>query len=143
MTSGAKIFYGLGLFLGIMAALYITVTMLVKDAGNVLGVEWAGATGLVMATLLSLMLGGYLHLTDTKTDIAPYDWEEAEIEDGAGVLGFFSASSIWPFAMTVSIVIMGAGLAWWHLWLVVFGAACLIYTTTMLNLQYGLPPEKH
>ena len=45
--------------------------------------------------------------------------------------------------MTVSIVVMGAGLAWWHLWLVLFGAAMLIWATTMLNLQYGLPPEKH
>ena len=59
------------------------------------------------------------------------------------MLGFFSASSIWPFWMTVSIVVMGAGLAWWHLWLVAFGAVMLIWATTMLNLQYGLPPEKH
>ena len=96
-----------------------------------------------MAFLLALMLAGYLHLTDNKTDIGPADWEEAEIEDGAGVLGFFSASSIWPFVMTVAIVIMSYGIAFWHLWLLAFGAVVLIWAGTMLNLQYGLPPEKH
>ncbi|HIW96632.1 MAG TPA: cytochrome c oxidase subunit 4 [Candidatus Corynebacterium gallistercoris] len=143
MTSGAKLFYGVATFLGIATVLYILGTIFLNDAGNLIGLEWAGATGLVMSTLLALMLAGYLHLTDSKTDITPSDWEEAEIEDGAGVLGFFSASSIWPFVMTVSIVVMGAGLAWWHLWLVVFGAVMLIWSATMLNLQYGLPPEKH
>lgn len=143
MTSGAKLFYGIGTFFVVVTVIYVLATMYVDDKGSLMGLEWAGATGLTMATLLAFMLAGYLHLTDNKTDIGPADWEEAEIEDGAGVLGFFSASSIWPFAMTVSIVVMGAGLAWWHLWLVVFGAACLIYCATQLNLQYGLPPEKH
>ncbi|WP_295645619.1 cytochrome c oxidase subunit 4 [uncultured Corynebacterium sp.] len=143
MTSGAKLFYGIALFFGVMDLLYILATIFLKDAGSLIGLEWAGATGLTMAFLLALMLAGYLHLTDNKTDIGPADWEEAEIEDGAGVLGFFSASSIWPFAMTVAIVIMAYGIAFWHLWLLAFGAVVLIWAGTMLNLQYGLPPEKH
>ena len=143
MTSGAKLFYGIALFVGVMDVFYILATIFFKDAASLAGLEWAGATGLTMAFLLAMMLAGYLHLTDSKTDIGPADWEEAEIEDGAGVLGFFSASSIWPFAMTVAIIIMAYGLAFWHLWLVAFGAVVLIWAGTMLNLQYGLPPEKH
>lgn len=143
MTSGAKLFYGIALFFGVIDLLYILATIFLKDAASLIGLEWAGATGLTMAFLLALMLAGYLHLTDNKTDIGPADWEEAEIEDGAGVLGFFSASSIWPFAMTVAIVIMAYGIAFWHLWLLAFGAVVLIWAGTMLNLQYGLPPEKH
>lgn len=143
MTSGAKLFYGIAAFLAIVTTVYIIATALVKDPGSLQGLEWAGTTGLVMSFLLSLMLAGYLHLTDNKTDISPMDWEEAEIVDGAGVLGFFSASSIWPFVMTIAIIIMAFGLAFWHLWLVVFGAVVLIWSGTMLNLQYGLPPEKH
>lgn len=143
MTSGAKLFYGIAVFFGVVSVVYIIATALVKDAGSMQGLEWAGATGMVMATLLALMLAGYLHLTDNKTDISPMDWEEAEIVDGAGVLGFFSASSIWPFVMTVAIIIMAYGLAFWHLWLLAFGAVILIWAGTMLNLQYGLPPEKH
>lgn len=143
MAAGAKLFYGIGVFFTFATVLYILGTMYVNDAGSVMRLEWAGATGLVLATLLAFMLAGYLHLTESKSDIGPSDWEEAEIEDGAGVLGFFSASSIWPFTMTVAIVIMAYGLGFWHLWLVVFGAAVLIWSGTMLNLQYGLPPEKH
>ncbi len=143
MTSGSKLFYSIATFLGAMTVIYILGTKYLADSGSLGGVEWAGATGLVMATLLALMLAGYLHLTDSKTDISPMDWEEAEIEDGSGVLGFFSASSIWPFVMTVAIILMAYGLAFWHLWLVIFGAVVLIFGGTMLNLQYGLPPEKH
>ncbi|AEI09115.1 cytochrome C oxidase polypeptide 4 [Corynebacterium resistens DSM 45100] len=143
MTSGAKLFYGIALFFGVMDVFYILATIFLKDSASLIGLEWAGATGLTMAFLLALMLAGYLHLTDNKTDIGPADWEEAEIEDGAGVLGFFSASSIWPFVMTVAIVIMSYGIAFWHLWLLAFGAVVLIWAGTMLNLQYGLPPEKH
>ncbi|QFQ02117.1 Cytochrome c oxidase polypeptide 4 [Corynebacterium urogenitale] len=143
MTSGAKLFYGIAVFLGIVTTVYIIATSMVKDPGSLMGLEWAGTTGLVMSTLLALMLAGYLHLTDNKTDISPADWEEAEIVDGSGVLGFFSASSIWPLVMTIAITIMAFGLAFWHLWLVVFGAVILIWSGTMLNLQYGLPPEKH
>ncbi|MGV0397943.1 aa3-type cytochrome oxidase subunit IV [Corynebacterium suicordis] len=143
MAAGAKLFYGIAIFFGIVTTVYIIATALVKDSASLQGLEWAGATGLVMATLLALMLAGYLHLTEAKSDIGPSDWEEAEIEDGAGVLGFFSASSIWPVMMTVGVIIMAYGLAFWHIWMVLFGAAVLVWATTKMNLQYGLPPEKH
>ncbi len=143
MTSGAKLFYGIGTFFTVMTVLYFLATHFVKDAGNLQGIEWSGATGLVMATLLAFMLAAYLHITDNKSDIGPADWEQAEIEDGAGILGFFSASSIWPFVMTVAIALMAYGIAFWHLWLLFWAAGILIWAGTMLNLQYGLPPEKH
>ncbi|MBF0580743.1 MULTISPECIES: aa3-type cytochrome oxidase subunit IV [Corynebacterium] len=143
MAAGAKLFYAIATFFGVVTIVYMVATSLVKDSGSLQGLEWAGGTGLFMAFLLALMLGVYLHLTESKSDIGPADWEEAEIVDGAGVLGFFSASSIWPFVMTVAITIMAYGLAFFHLWLVAFGAAVLIWSGTMLNLQYGLPPEKH
>ena len=143
MRQTAKLMYGLAAFLVVMTVLYFFATSKLNDNGNAQGIEWAGGTGLVLATLLCLFLGGYFHLTNAKADIEPKDWEQAEIEDGAGVLGFFSASSIWPFVMTVAIVILGAGIAWWHYWLIVMGAVILIWSATMLNLQYGAPPEKH
>ena len=115
MRQTAKLMYGLAAFLVVMTVLYFFATSKLNDNGNAQGIEWAGGTGLVLATLLCLFLGGYFHLTNAKADIEPKDWEQAEIEDGAGVLGFFSASSGWPFLMAFAI---------------------------MLNLQYGLPPEK-
>ncbi|KAB1502475.1 cytochrome-c oxidase [Corynebacterium sp. 320] len=143
MASGAKLFYGIALFFAIVTTVYIIGTITVDHSAALKGIEWSGVVGMTLGGLLALMLAVYLHLTESKSDIGPADWEEAEIEDGEGVLGFFSASSIWPFAMTVSIVILGLGIGFWHYWLIVAGAVCLIYTATMLNLQYGLPPEKH
>ena len=55
MKSSAKIFYGLTVFLAVMAVLYILATMKIADAGSIRGLEWAGATGLVLATGLTLM----------------------------------------------------------------------------------------
>ena len=98
---------------------------------------------MVLAMLLCLMLGGYLHFTDNRSDIAPEDWEEAETEDAAGILGFFSPSSIWPFTMAMAICVLGLGIAFWQLWLLALGAVFLIWATTMLSLQYGIPREKH
>ena len=83
MKSSAKIFYGLTVFMGIMAVIYILATRNVSDTGSVQGLEWAGATGLALAAGLTLMLGAYFHFTERRIDILPQDWEEAEIEDGA------------------------------------------------------------
>ena len=148
MKSAAKLFYGLTVFLGFMAVVYIFGTQYLQDTGNVINesqgrLEWAGATGLVLAALMTLMLGGYFHFTERRSDTTPADFEEAEIADGAGTLGFFSASSIWPFVMTMGILLMGYGIAFMAYWLIVLGAVILIVSGTKLNTQYITPPEKH
>lgn len=148
MKSASKLFYGLSVFLAVMAAVYIYATGWVLDSGNVINanhgrVEAAGATGLVMSTALTLFLGVYFHFTETRADITPADAEEAEIADGAGTLGFFSASSIWPFAMTMAILILGVGIVFWNFWPILFGGAALIWAATRLNTQYYVPAEDH
>ena len=143
MGTGARVFYAIGTFLALMAVFYIIATSWVGEDAWLFGLEWIGAVALVLATAMAFMLGVYLDFTERRMDIVPEDWEEAEIEDGAGVLGFFSPSSIWPFAMAMAICILGLGIAFWQLWLLAIGAVCLIGTTTMLSLQYGIPREKH
>ncbi|QPK82706.1 cytochrome c oxidase subunit 4 [Corynebacterium qintianiae] len=143
MGPGSKVFYGLGTFLALMAVFYILATTWIGDDAYLFGIEWVGSVGLVLATALAFMLAVYLDFTERRMDIVPEDWEEAEIEDGAGVLGFFSPHSIWPFAMASAILFLGLGLAFWQLWLAAIGAVLLIWTTTQLNLQYGIPREKH
>lgn len=133
----------MGTFLALIALFYILATTWVGDDAYLFGIEWVGSVGLVLATALSFMLAVYLDFTERRMDIVPEDWEEAEIEDGAGVLGFFSPNSIWPFAMAAAIFFLGLGIAFWQLWLVAIGAVLLIWTTTQLNLQYGIPREKH
>lgn len=143
MGTGSKVFYAIGTFLALMAVFYILATAWIGEDAYLFGVEWVGAVGLVLATVMSFMLGGYLDITERRMDIVPEDWEEAEIEDGAGVLGFFSPSSIWPFTMAMAICVLGLGIAFWQLWLLALGAVFLIWATTMLSLQYGIPREKH
>ncbi|MCS4488985.1 cytochrome c oxidase subunit 4 [Corynebacterium sp. ES2794-CONJ1] len=150
MRGSSRIMYSITVFLAIMSVLYFLATMYVDDTGNRFvadgggyNFEWAGGVSLILATLLALMLGAYLHFTEVRMDVVPEDWEEAEISDGAGTLGFFSPSSIWPAAMSGAIALLGFGIVFMHYWLIALGAVALIYTTTMLNLQYGLPKEKH
>lgn len=143
MKSSAKIFYGVTVFLAVMAVIYIVATQKVSDTGSIQGLEWAGTAGLVLAAGMTLMLGAYFHFTERRIDILPEDWEEAEVEDKAGMLGFFSPSSIWPFAMSMAIMILGFGICFMAYWLILMGAVLLILTGVMLNLQYGIPREKH
>ncbi|CCI82989.1 aa3-type cytochrome oxidase subunit IV [Corynebacterium otitidis] len=143
MKSSSKIMFGLTTFLGLIAVVYIIATVMVRDDAYLQGAEWAGIVGLVLSAGLTAMLGGYIHITEKRTDILPEDWEEAEVEDKAGVLGFFSASSIWPFLMSVAVLVLGLGVIYLHWWLIVFGAAFLVFTVVMLNMQYNIPQEKH
>ncbi|MDY5786190.1 MULTISPECIES: cytochrome c oxidase subunit 4 [unclassified Corynebacterium] len=143
MGTGSKVFYAIGTFLLLMGVFYILATMWVGDDAYLFGVEWVGAVGLVLATALAFMMAVYLDFTERRMDIVPEDWEEAEIEDGAGVLGFFSPHSIWPLAMSGAVFFLGLGIAFWQLWLVAIGAVLLVWTTTQLSLQYGIPREKH
>ena len=143
MATGSKVFYAIGTFLALMAVFYMISTAWIGEDAYLYGLEWVGGVGLVLATALCFMLAVYLDITERRMDVVPEDWEEAEVEDGADVLGFFSPSSIWPFAMSGAVMFLGLGIAFWQLWLVVFGAVFLVWTTTQLNLQYGIPREKH
>ncbi|RNE49513.1 cytochrome c oxidase subunit 4 [Corynebacterium alimapuense] len=143
MRSSAKLMYSIAAFLAVMAGVYIFATSYVADDAYLFRTEWVGITALVLSFGLALMLGAYLHFTERRIDILPEDWEEAEVADKAGILGFYSPNSIWPATMAGAIMVLGLGIAFWFFWLIALGAVLLIWATTMLNLQYGLPKEKH
>ena len=143
MKSSSKIMYSLTVFLAVLAVIYILGTMHVNDRGSVMGLEWVGATALVLSAGLTMMLGVYIHVTERRTDVLPEDWEEAEVADKAGTLGFFSPGSIWPAAMSGAVGLLGFGLVFTQYWLVVVGLLALVYTCAKLNFQYGVPREKH
>ncbi len=143
MKSSSKVMYGLTVFLVAMAVIYIVSTMHVDDKGSVPGLEWVGATAFVLSAGLTLMLAVYLHLTERRTDVLPEDWEEAEVQDKAGTLGFFSPGSIWPAAMSGAVGFLGLGIIFFHYWMIAVGALLLIFAVAKLNFQYGVPREKH
>lgn len=143
MRVGAKVFYGIFTYLLISEIVYIFAVNFVKDDGYRHGPEWAGMVAMALAALLALMLAVYIQFTDARSDVLPEDWEEAETEDSAGILGFFSPGSIWPFMMTMAIAVLGLGIIFMYYWMIVLGAIMLVWSTAKLSLQYGLPKEKH
>ena len=54
------------------------------------GIEWAGTTALVLTTGLTLITGTFFRFVARRLDTRPEDYEDAEIADGAGELGFYS-----------------------------------------------------
>ena len=48
---------------------------------------------------LTLLAGTYFRFVARRVEIRPEDYEDAEIEDGAGELGFFSPHSWWPISV--------------------------------------------
>ena len=143
MRATSKVFYSIATYLFVSLIVYIFGVTFVKDDGYLYGAEWVGIVGMFLAFLLCMMLGAYLHFTDDRSDVLPEDWEEAETEDAAGILGFFSPGSIWPLAMTGAIGLLGLGIIFLYFWMIALGAVCLIAACTGLSLQYGLPKEKH
>ncbi len=143
MRAGSKIVYAIGAFLGVLALVYIFGTVNLNDDGYLYRAEWVGITAFVLSFALAMMLGGYLHITERRTDVLPEDWEEAEVEDKAGVLGFFSPNSIWPAALAFAITVLGYGLVFFYYWMILLGIVLAVWAATMMNLQYGMPKEKH
>lgn len=143
MRPGAKVMFSIAAFLGVVTVIYILGTMWVQDDAYLYGMEWAGGPALLLSFVMAMMLGGYIQFTTNRMDLLPEDFEEAEVEDAAGTLGFFSPSSIWPFAMAVSIAVLGYGIIFFYYWMIALGAIMLVWACTMLSLQYGLPKEKH
>ncbi|WCZ32874.1 cytochrome c oxidase subunit 4 [Corynebacterium massiliense] len=143
MRATSKVFYSIAVYLIVSLIVYIFGVNFVKDDGYLFGPEWVGIVGMALAALLSIMLGAYLHFTDNRSDIVPEDWEEAEVEDGAGIYGFFAPTSVWPFWMTMSIAVLGLGIIFLYFWMIALGAAMLVYSVARLSLQYAMPKEKH
>ncbi len=143
MNSGSKLMYGIAAFLALMAVIYTFGTGFIQEDGYGGGTEWVGVVALVLSTALALMLGIYLHFTDSRSDVLPEDWEEAEVEDKAGILGFFSPGSVYPAWMAGAVGVLALGVAFWHFWLIAMGAILLIWGVYNLSMQYGLPKEKH
>ena len=55
----------------------------------------------------------------------PEDRTDATMEDGAGVIGSFPASSIWPFVLGMGLFLMVLSIVF-GLWLIAPGAALVV-----------------
>ncbi|MFB7878935.1 MULTISPECIES: cytochrome c oxidase subunit 4 [unclassified Nocardia] len=107
------------------------------------GIEWAGTTAIVLTAGLSLIIGTYFRFVARRIDLRPEDYEEAEIVDGAGDLGFFSPGSFWPITLAAAGSVTALGLAFFQFWLIGLGVVLVLAAAAGLVFEYYLGAEKH
>jgi hypothetical protein len=135
----ARLFEFLTAFFALCAVLYGVLTAVYGGGG----IEWAGTTALVLTTGLSLLTGTFFRFVARRLDTRPEDYEDAEIADGAGELGFFSPSSWWPLLIAMSASVTAVGAALWLPWLLAAGIVLVLAAVAGLVFEYYVGPEKH
>ncbi|KAA0917229.1 cytochrome c oxidase subunit 4 [Dietzia sp. ANT_WB102] len=138
MNATVRIFDALFIFLGVLGIGYAYLTGTSRT-----GVEWVGTTAFILSSGLALLIGGYLRFVARRISTLPEDFEEAEVSDGAGELGFFSPHSFWPVLVAFSVCIVGYGAAFWNWWVLIGGATSLIICASGLVFEYHWGREKH
>jgi uncharacterized membrane protein (DUF441 family) len=134
----ARLFEILTAFFALAAIVYGLLTA--YFAG---GVEWAGTTAMVLTTGLTLIIGTYFRFVARRLDLRPEDYEDAEIADGAGELGFYSPHSWWPIFVALAAGVTAVGIGFWISWLIATGVAFLLAAAAGLVFEYYIGPEKH
>lgn len=99
-------------------------------------VDYIGFTALLLAALLTLMMGSYFWFVSRRIQPRPEDRDDADIEEGAGEVGFFSPGSYWPFGLALAAVTAAAGIAYWYTWLIVLGFVAILFATGGLLFEY-------
>ena len=137
MKVEARIFDIVTIFSFSVSAIYGVLTgVFTRD-----GVEPIGTIALLLTGALSLVVGSYLRFASRRIEPRPEDREEADIEEGAGELGFFSPGSYWPVALAAAVALAGISLAYFHVWLIVGAVAALLIAVGGLVFEYHTGPE--
>jgi hypothetical protein len=126
------------------ARLFHIITTFFFLAAIVYGVwskEPVGTVGLVLTGGLSLIIGSYFSFVARRVERRPEDNPEAEVSDGAGEVGFFSAGSYWPVAIAASGALTAVSLAFWQVWLLVVALICVLSAVAGLVFEYHTRPN--
>ncbi len=132
MKVEARLFSGLGAFLLVSGLIYLVISG-----------EVTGATLLLVCSGLGGIVGYYLWFTARRLDdLRPEDRLDAEIEDGAGDLGFFPPHSWWPVTLATGTGLVVLGVIF-GVWLLLAGVAVTLWAVSGFVLEYysGLPDE--
>jgi len=114
MRIEALILIGVAVFFGIVGVVYWFW-----------GYEQGGTMMLVGTTALGLIPGAYYMWWSLRMRPRPEDRTDATIEEGAGVVGSFPNSSVWPFVLGMGLFLVVLSLVF-GLWLAAPGAALAI-----------------
>jgi len=141
MRIEARLFEILTGFFGLAAVAYGGLTAFFQVPKG--SPEWAGTTALVMTAGLSLIIGTFFRFIARRLDTRPEDYNDADIADGAGELGFFSPHSWWPILIALSFSITAVGAALWLPWLIATGIVMVLAAVCGFVFEYYIGPEKH
>ncbi len=132
MRTEWKIFAPIAVFFLVVGVIYGFFTKMSEPIG-VVALLLAGATCSIIAV--------YLAITSRKID-RPEDRADGEIAEGAGELGFFPASSIWPLwtAATMVLIVLGPVFGWW---ISLIGLGVGIWSLTGWVYEYYRGDYKH
>lgn len=105
-------------------------------------IELAGTTALTLTFFMTLMIWANFVIHGRTLDPRPEDDLDGEVADGAGELGFFPPSSIWPFwcALCAGLIFLGLVLGWWIL---LIGVGVGIWATSGWCYQYYRGAYRH
>ncbi|HEX4540022.1 MAG TPA: cytochrome c oxidase subunit 4 [Acidimicrobiales bacterium] len=87
--------------------------------------ENAGTVLLVFTAFLGLLPGGYLLWWSRRMRPRPEDRDDAVLDEGAGHIGAFPDSSIWPFIFGIGAGVLASGFVF-GAWLWVLGVSMII-----------------
>ncbi len=87
--------------------------------------------------------GSFFWFVSRRIDARPEDRGDAEIAEAAGELGFFSPGSYWPIGIAGAATVIGAGLAFVQVWLVIVGVLAILFTVGGLLFEYYIGGRRH
>ncbi|MGH9019881.1 MAG: aa3-type cytochrome oxidase subunit IV [Acidimicrobiales bacterium] len=115
MRVEAKLLLGLGLFFGVMCAVYWNWSL-----------ENAGGVMMFAGMLLGFLPGGYYYWWSRRMKPRPEDDPHATQAQGAGVVGAFPSTSIWPFTLGMGAFFCVLALVF-GLWFLVPGLGLVVW----------------
>lgn len=137
MKIEARVFLLIAVFCWIIAGVYGYWTDLSDGK-----VEPVGVAALILSGGLLGISGSFFWFVSRRIDPRPEDRDDAEMAEGAGDLGFFSPGSYWPLGLASGATVVGSGLAFAQLWLVLTGAALVLFMIGGLVFEYHIGGRK-
>jgi hypothetical protein len=127
----ARLFLGLAVFFWLTAVAYGIWTKQTQQH-----VEVVGVAALILTGGLVGIPGGFFWFVSRRIDPRPEDRGDAEIAEAAGDFGFFSPGSYWPVTLAGAATVVGLGLSFAQLWLVIVGVLFLMFSIGGLLFEY-------
>lgn len=106
------------------------------------GVEPVGTVALLLTGGLALVAGSYIRFGSRRLGPRPEDRDDADIEEEAGELGFFSPGSYWPVALAGAVAFAGVALAYFYVWMLVGAFVLVVVAVGGLLFEYHTGPNR-